>query len=189
MDRQVSEADLEVACAGAAEAGAADLVVLAWEWAALDGAALRDRMVERYGMGLSLRTIPTELLRSRPKPGKVHFPERPEVALELIECPDGAWQLELADVRCPDPPKVRKSPGGTPLRFPELVDSWMVDWHGVEGAFTPCWCSHRSRADRQLTLKTPVQVAADGEARSLRVLVVTVFGDEIARTIVVERRR
>ncbi len=189
MDRQVSEADLELACAGASEAGAADLVVLAWEWAAFDGAALRDRMIARHGLGLSLRTIPTELLRSRPKPGKVHFPERPEVALELIECHDGGWQLELADVRCPDPPKVRKSPGGTSLRFPELVDSWMVDWHGVEGAFTPCWCSHRSRADRQLTLKTPVQAAADGEARSLRVWVVTVFGDEIARTIVVERHR
>ena len=186
MDHQISEADVEAACAAAAEAGAGDLVVLAWEWAAFDGTALRERMRERHGVGLSLRTIPVELLRSRPKPGKAHFVERPEVELELCGCDDGRWQILLTDLRCPDPPTVRESPGDQPLSFPELVDSWRVDWHGVEGAFTPSWCSHRSRADRLLVLKTPAQALAVGEGRSVRVKVVTVFGDEIARTLVME---
>jgi adenine-specific DNA-methyltransferase len=186
MGRPATERDVEEACLAAAEAGAADLVLLAWQWAGFDGAALRDRMVSRHGLGLSLRTIPTELLRSRPKRGKLRFAERPEVALRLIEGDEGSWQLVLADLRCPDPPKVRAAPGGIELGFPDLVDSWMVDWRGAEGAFSPSWCSHRSRADRQLALKTPFTTVAGGQRRSLRVKVVTVFGDEIARSVVLE---
>ena len=92
----------------------------------------------------------------------------------------------MRDLRCPDPPTVRQSPGGAGMTFPEVVDSWMVDFQGADGAFTPSWCGHRSRADRQLALTTPPQIVDDRAGRRWRVKVVTVFGDEIARTLTLE---
>ncbi|MBW2452926.1 MAG: site-specific DNA-methyltransferase [Deltaproteobacteria bacterium] len=177
---EASPAEVEAACGRAAEAGASEVVVLAWSWAPFDGGALKAEMTERHSVAVSLRTIPFELLRSQPKRGKAHFAERPEVDLELAAVGEDRWQVSLCDVRCPDPPRVRKSSGDTAMSFPEVVDSWMVDFQGDRGVFAPTWCSHRSRAARQLALTTPPRPVG---ARSVRVKVVTVFGDEIARTL------
>ncbi len=183
---EASGEEIEGAVARAVEAGASEVVVLAWSWAPFDGGDLKALLADRHGVTLSLRTVPTELLRSRPKRGKAHFAERPEVELELEPVGEGRWQVSLRDLRCPDPPRLRKSARDSALSFPEVVDSWMVDFESVQGVFAPTWCSHRSRADRQLALITPPLPVSKG---SVRVKVITALGDEIGRTLTVEGPR
>ena len=53
---------LEEICAHAADEGVDELQVLAWEWGDLDLGRLRARMVERFGVRLLPRTIPSEAI-------------------------------------------------------------------------------------------------------------------------------
>lgn len=151
------EREVATACKEARSRGARALEVLAWSW---EDAELR-ALGERHGIALTLRTIPMELSRGE---RQVTFAERAEVDL--------SWQgkrLRLERVRCPGNDDVRA--------WADLVDAWMVD---ARGGRCPDWRSYRTHGDRELELQTP-PLELCGER--VRVVVLTVFGDEIARTL------
>ena len=192
VEQAVSETEIDHLSRVAQQAGAGELVVLGWEWAAEDGAGVRARLGERDGLTLRLLTIPMEVVRRTGGRTAVRFAERPEVELE-IERRDGAVSLRLAGVRCPSAvPSTTTSAtsaqadAGAELAWQDQVDAWMVDWSFDGSDFEPTWRSYRSRSDRQLELVSPSVRPAVGGRCDVRVVVLTVYGDQVVRTLRVE---
>ena len=187
VDRAVTERDVAEVCAACAERGDDKLTLLGWEWAAHDAAALRTRMRNKHGCRITLRTIDGEVTRYAGGRKKPRFGENAEVDLELVVGDDAKHlSIRLTDVRCPDPPKLRGDAKAPPTRWDELVDSWMVDWSFGDGGFAPSWRSYRTRAARDLSLETPAHDFSGATSSSVQVRVLTVFGDQIVRTLRVE---
>jgi hypothetical protein len=142
-----------------------DIELLSWEWSAPDSAAIKQR-VRHNGVALTLRTIPMDLVRGT---HAVTFSERPEVDVELIGGAAGA-RVRLTHARCGEPPS----------HWSDLIDSWMVAWRPHD-ASRPSWHGFRA-AGGSLALETPPIAGAS----EVDVTVLTVFGDEFAKTLVVE---
>jgi adenine-specific DNA-methyltransferase len=185
--RSTSEQDVEEACQQAADRDAKALVALAWEWASHDAAALKTRMHKRHGVTLTLRTIPAELMRVRNNKAPLRFAERAEADLELVPSEQAQrLSVRLTGVRCPDPPKLRANAKHLPERWSELVASWSVDWCVGEDGFAPSWRSEPVRNGHEICLQSPAHDFGQQPISMVQVKVVTIYGDEIVRTLRVE---
>lgn len=179
VDGPVAEPFLDRACAEARKAGHPRVVVLGFEWSSGDAAALRSRLSSRHGVTLTLRTIPSEVVRGKPR-GKLRFPERPEVEVELVPRQDARrLSVQLTELRC-STATIDGSPD-----WRDLVDAWMVDWD-ASGPFEPTWRSYRTPQAPELTFETPAHDFSSREVTAVRVRVLTVFGDEVERQLRVE---
>jgi adenine-specific DNA-methyltransferase len=183
--------EIDAACARARAAGQDSLTALAWEWGKNDPATLRARMKKQHQIALIQRTIPLELIRRLGKRQQLRFAERPELVLELVVGENARrLSIRLTDLHCPDPPQFRQGKGGdaasSELSWSELIDSWMVDWSYGGNGFAPSWRSYRTRKDRELSLQTPVHDFSKQKVSNVQVKVLTVWGDEIVRTLRVE---
>lgn len=186
-DEAMTEGQISEVCA---EAGEGRVIVLGWAWSAHDGGALRQRMKREHGVELVMRTIPSGLMRAV-SPRKLRFLERPEVELEVVPA-NGSRELavRITNVRCPAPSRLRedKSNKGNKkheaeLSWSDYIDSWRVDFDGAASrTFTPTW--QGLRGEEGLPLSTPARHFESTTTVLLKVL--TVFGDEIDRTIVIE---
>ena len=72
------------------------------------------------------------------------------------------------------------------LSWSQLIDSWMVDWSYATNGFAPSWRSYRTRKDREISLQTPAHDFSTQPVSDVQVKVLTVWGDEIVRTLRVE---
>ncbi len=181
----MSDAAIDAVCR---EAGGGRVTVLAWEWCSHDAASLRKRVKAEHDVELSMRTIPPELMRTTA--GAPAFLERPEVELELVaDCDPRLLAVRLLAVRVPQPERFSedKSNKGnkdeaTPLTWADFVDSWRVDFEGRSDVFAPTW--QATREGTSMALVTPFHRFTATTRVTVKVL--TVFGDEIDRTIRVE---
>jgi adenine-specific DNA-methyltransferase len=144
------------------------LVVLGFAWDGSDPATLRREAAER-DVRLELRTIPMDVVRqSSLRGGGARFARRAEIDLE-VETNGAGTKICLRNLQCDD---------HGDLPWSEAVDAWMIDF-AHQGVFSPSWRSYRSQRDRSLALESPPNDCAG----SIRVKVITVYGDETTRTI------
>jgi len=145
--------------------------VVACEWGAFDIAAVRARVLRDHAVGLTLRTIPVELIRASNHSG-LCFSEPPEIDVEVIGGADGPC-VRLSGMRCAESSEAARC-------WSDLVDSWMVDWRKEHaGPFEAGWHSYRGR-DRELAFET---AALDPNVEHVVVKIITVFGEAVVRAL------
>ncbi len=181
------EAEIEAWCQPAVRTGAQGLDVLAWRYSIQDAGSLRKRMREQHGLELSLRLIPQELLQGGPKRRrKLHFAELPDLQLELVVSDSPLRvHIRLLDLVVPSPPPRRGEQNQEPAAWHELIDSWMVDWSCQGAIFSPSWRARRDSNGETIALQTPQRDLAACGGKVL-VKLVTVYGDEIVRSLRVQ---
>jgi hypothetical protein len=159
--------EIVAACRRARELGARELTVLAWEWDDHDPRSLREHALSEDRVALSLRTIPMDLARGKPR--QPTFAERAELDLELVAAPHApAWAVRLRGLRGP--------------QTIHEIDAWRVDYRRVEETFSPIWEATRDR-DRLETM-TPFFPRDEGGTVTARAFMV--FGEEITTSLRVE---
>jgi hypothetical protein len=144
-------------------------------------------MHKRHGVELTLRTIPAELMRAQGGKRRLRFAERAEADLELVPSEEAQrLSVRLTAVRCPDPPTLRAKTEHQPGDWSELVASWSVDWCVGEEGFTPSWRSEPKHNGGAISLQSPSHDFGQQPISMVQVKVVTIYGDEIVRTLRVE---
>jgi hypothetical protein len=184
LDEALHEEDIVRLCRDAT----GEVDVLAWEWGPHDAAALRRKVKDVHDVTLVMRTIPRDLMRGLVC-DRASFLERPEIDLQLEPNGDSrriAVRITHGRFLAQDRLKESKSNKGdkhklTQLTWSDYIDTWRVDFVASESSFAPTWQATREGDEMALVSEAH---RFDGAGR-IRVKVLTVFGEQIDRMILV----
>jgi DNA modification methylase len=162
--------------------GGKELHVLGWEWEM----GLIDTLVDfakSKSVKLSAFQIPREVMEAEAaRKGQVTFFELSylEAAIEPGKRPR-EYVCSLEDFVIPNPELIPDEVRKKIKSWKDYIDYWAVDWDFQNDTFIPAWMDYRTKADRNLKIKTSAHAYPEPGEYKVMVKVVDIFGNDSSK--------
>jgi adenine-specific DNA-methyltransferase len=160
-----------------------ELHILGWEWEMGLIDTLTD-FASRKGVKLSAFQIPREVMEiEAARKGDIKFFELSYLEMKINEKSSMEFVCNLTDFVIPNPELVPEKVREQVKNWSDYVDYWAVDWDFQNDTFMPKWMDYRSKANRDLELKSGKHKFEKSGTYKVMVKVVDIFGNDTTKIV------
>lgn len=160
-----------------------ELHILGWEWEMGLIDTLTD-FARRKGIKLSAFQIPREVMEiEAARKGDIKFFELSYLEMKINEKNSMEFVCNLTDFVIPNPELVPEKVRERVKNWSDYVDYWAVDWDFQNDTFMPKWMDYRSKANRELELKSGMHKFEKSGEYKVMVKVVDIFGNDTTKIV------
>lgn len=160
-----------------------ELHILGWEWEMGLIDTLTD-FARKKGIKLSAFQIPREVMEiEATRKGDVKFFELSYLEVKLDEISNMEFVCNLTDFVIPNPELVPEKVRERVKNWSDFIDYWAVDWDFQNDTFMPKWMDYRSKASRDLQMKSGKHAFDKSGDYKVMVKVVDIFGNDTSKIV------